>query len=221
MPAISLGERLRRGIEDDVLAGQLAPGDIIDERDLAQRHKVSRTPVREALLQLASLGLITMQPRMPTRVTVLEPAALVQMTEVMCCLEAETARLAARRMTPQERKRLRKLQETATEVVAREDSIAFNEINWSLHQAIFDGSHNGFLALQARQLRLRLHAYRCFLLRTGGRLLTAHLQHQAVTDAIVAGEADAAAETMRRHLALDSEQFVDLVALMPQATPPS
>lgn len=217
MVAMTLGERLRRGIEDDILAGQLAPGDVIDERELAQRHKVSRTPVREALLQLASLGLVTMNPRMPTRVTRLEPSTLVQMTEVMCCLEAEAARLAARRMSPREREQLRRLQAEAADAAARDDSLAFNEFNWRLHHAIFEGSHNDYLATQARQLRLRLHPYRCLLLRMGDRVAQAHAEHQELVEAIAAGHCDAAGAHMRRHLALGSEQLADLLSLMPSS----
>lgn len=217
--ALTLGERLRRGIEDDILAGQLAPGDVIDERALAARYKVSRTPIREALLQLASAGLVSMQPRMPTRVTCLEATALLQMTEVMCCMEAEAARLAARRMTADERQQLEAFQAKAARAVAASDSAAFNEINWSLHLAIFDGSHNAYLAAQARQLRMRLHPYRCFLLRVRERLATAHEQHRQLVRAIVDGDADGAARTMRSHLTLDSEQFADLVSLIPVAPP--
>lgn len=220
MATMTLGDRLRRGIENDILAGQLAPGDLIDERELALRYEVSRTPVREALLQLASLGLVTMSPRMPTRVTSLNPATLLQMSEVMCCLEAEAARLAARRMQPREREQLQALQAEAAQVVAAADTAAFNEINWKLHQAIFEGSHNAYLAEQARQLRLRLHPYRCYLLRIGDRLADAHAQHQALVDAILAGNAQVAGEQMRHHLTLDKEQFADLLSLMPDPVDP-
>lgn len=215
MPAMTLGERLRKGIEDDILAGVLEPGDVIDERALAERHHVSRTPVREALLQLASLGLVTMHPRMPTRVTRLETPALVQMTEMMCCLEAEAARLAARRMSARERQALQQVQQDGADAAARGDTAAFNEINWRLHQALFDGSHNEYLASQARQLRLRLHPYRCFLLRIGDRLSAAHAEHHQLVEAVIAGDGERAAAVMRRHLALDSEQLADLVGLLP------
>jgi DNA-binding GntR family transcriptional regulator len=216
MASMTLGERLRRGIENDILAGQLAPGDVIDERDLAQRYDVSRTPVREALLQLASLGLVTMSPRAPTRVTSLKPATLLQMSEVMCCLESEAARLAARRMQPAEREELRELQAQGARAVEAGDTAAFNEVNWKLHQAIFEGSHNAYLAEQARQLRLRLHPYRCYLLRIGRRLTDAHEQHESLVNAVIAGDPQAAGEQMRHHLALDKEQFADLLSLMPE-----
>ena len=217
MASMTLGDRLRRGIENDILAGLLAPGDVIDERELALRHEVSRTPVREALLQLASLGLVTMSPRMPTRVTSLSPGTLLQMSEVMTCLESEAARLAARRMQPREREQLRALQADAAQVVAAGDTAAFNEINWKLHQAIFEGSHNAYLAEQARQLRLRLHPYRCYLLRIGDRLADAHAQHQALVDAVLAGNAQVAGEQMRHHLTLDKEQFADLLSFIPDS----
>jgi DNA-binding transcriptional MocR family regulator len=59
---LGLEERIRTGIEDDILLGRLAPGDRLDERALAQRYHVSRTPVREALRHLASEGLIEIRP---------------------------------------------------------------------------------------------------------------------------------------------------------------
>jgi len=217
MLSITLGERLRRGIEDDILAGHLTPGDLIDERALAERHGISRTPIREALLQLATLGLVSMRPRMPTRVATISAPALMHMTEVMCCLEAEAARLAARRMKPQQRKELQALQARAVTAVEARDTATFNEINWDLHLAIFTGSQNGYLAAQARQLRLRLHPYRCFLVRIGDRVARAHEQHQTLVQAIVDGDGDRAFEAMRCHLRLDSEQFTDLISLLPAA----
>ena len=193
----TLGERLRRGIEEDILAGQLAPGDVIDERLLAERYKISRTPIREALLQLSTMGLVSMRPRMPTRVASIDASTLLQMTEVMSCLEAQAARLAARRMSPAQREQLQKIQTEAGDVVKARDNAAFNDANWNLHLAIFAGSQNAYLAAQARQLRLRLHPYRCFLVRVGDRLSTAHEQHEDLVRAIVDGDGDAAFETMR------------------------
>lgn len=215
MPPMVLSERLRRGIEEDILAGRLLPGDPIDERSLAARFAVSRTPVREALLQLSMLGLVSMRPRQRMRVASIGLPKLLQMMEMLSGLEAQIARLAARRMSEAQRQELLRLQQDAAEVVARNDAAAFNEMNWCLHLAIFAGSQNGFMADQARTLRLRLHPYRCYLVRLAGRMRGAHEEHEAIVAAIVAGEADAAFERMAAHLTLDADRMSDLVALMP------
>ncbi|MGD9946015.1 MAG: GntR family transcriptional regulator [Burkholderiaceae bacterium] len=219
MLLMTLGERLRRGIEEDVLAGRLAPGDLLDERELCERYGVSRTPVREALLQLSTLGLISMRPRQPARVSLIGVAELLGMTEVMSVLEAEAARLAARRMSDAERRQLQRIQDEADELVAQRDSAAFNEANWNLHQAIFAGSQNAFLAEQARNLRLRLHPYRCFLLRLDDRIGNAHAEHGELVRAVVAGDGDRAFELMKQHLLINADQLTYLVSQMPKVPP--
>ncbi|MBN9429104.1 MAG: GntR family transcriptional regulator [Burkholderiales bacterium] len=216
MLLMTLGERLRRGIEEDILAGRLAPGDLLDERALCDRYEVSRTPVREALLQLSTLGLISMRPRQPARVALINVAELLGMTETMSVLEAEAARLAARRMSEAQRRQLQKIQDDADAVVAIRDSAAFNEVNWNLHQALFAGSQNAFLGEQATNLRLRLHPYRCFLLRLDDRIGKAHAEHRELVRAVVAGEADQAFELMKQHLSLNADQLTYLVSQMPK-----
>src|SRR6201999_1955062 len=56
-------ERLAEQVSNAIIAGEFAPGARLDEQHLAQRFGVSRTPVREALRQLATSGLIDLRPR--------------------------------------------------------------------------------------------------------------------------------------------------------------
>lgn len=216
-----LGDRLRQGIEEDILAGRLLPGDRLDERALAERYQVSRTPVREALRQLAMSGLVSLQPRQGARVATLELTDLLELMETMTVLEAEAARLAARRMSPQERVKLQSIHEQATQAVAAGDTGRFNELNWQLHHSIFEGSRNRFLASQARNLRLRVHFYRCYLLRVRDGKDQAQQQHDELVQAIVRGDGEAAFSAMREHLVLNAERMSDLVALLPRAAEPA
>lgn len=55
--------RLREALEDDIISGRLRPGQRLDEVGMAERFGVSRTPVREALNQLAASGLVEIRPR--------------------------------------------------------------------------------------------------------------------------------------------------------------
>jgi DNA-binding GntR family transcriptional regulator len=97
---------LREQIEEMIAVGELKPGQHLDETELATRFGVSRTPIRETLIQLASMGLVVIRPRRGAIVAELGPQQLVEMFEVMSELEATCGRLAARRMTPAEQQAL-------------------------------------------------------------------------------------------------------------------
>lgn len=79
----SRSESLRETIEEMIAVGTLAPGQHLDETELATRFGVSRTPIRETLIQLASMGLVVIRPRRGAVVAELGPQQLVEMFEVM------------------------------------------------------------------------------------------------------------------------------------------
>ena len=105
----------RRGVRlqlaDEIVRGALAPGSALDETDIARRFNVSRTPVREALRQLAASGLV--EARAHRGAVVAQPSIerLSGMFEAMAELEALCAGLAAERMMPAERYRLEAIHE--------------------------------------------------------------------------------------------------------------
>ena len=92
--------KLRDQIENEILTGDMPPGFRLDEVTLANRFGVSRTPIREALFQLASAGLIEIRPRRGAVVAEVGPERMVQMFEVMAGLEGMAGRLAAERGLP-------------------------------------------------------------------------------------------------------------------------
>src|SRR4029453_2541526 len=94
-------EALRDEIEQDIVTGRLKPGERLDEQSLAARFAVSRTPIREALMQLASTGLVSLQPRRGAFVASLSFKDVIERFEVMAALEGMCGSLAARRITPE------------------------------------------------------------------------------------------------------------------------
>ncbi|MBL4907248.1 MAG: GntR family transcriptional regulator, partial [Sneathiella sp.] len=93
-------------LEQEIVTGSLKPGTRLDETILADRFGVSRTPVREALTRLAASGLVEIRPRRGAVVATITLKDLMNMFEVMANLEAVCARLAARRITPEEKDEL-------------------------------------------------------------------------------------------------------------------
>src|SRR5580698_1875294 len=126
-------ERLADAIAASVLSGEFRPGLRLDEKTLAERYAVSRTPVREALRQLASTGLIDIRPRRGATVVRTSSAQLETMFGAMAEIEATCARLSAVSMTPLERRRLAAFHETMFKLVQQDDAEAFTSANLDLH----------------------------------------------------------------------------------------
>jgi len=209
---------LRDAIEDLIAIGQFPPGTHLDETELAARFKVSRTPIREALIQLASLGLVVIRPRRGTVVAEVAPQQLVEMFEVMAELEAMCGRLAARRMSSEDQAVLQSAHDACREASAAGDADAYYYKNEQFHDAIYAGSHNTFLAEQARALHRRLRPYRRLQLRVRNRLPTSLAEHEAVVNAIRAGDGSLTADLLRQHVLVQGQRFADLIASLSQLT---
>lgn len=207
-----MSDKLRERIEEQIATGELPPGCALDEATLVAQHGVSRTPVREALIQLAADGLIEIRPRRGAVVTSISPARLLEMFEVMGELEAMCGRLASRRMSETERTELVAAHQACEIARAAQDSDSYFYCNERFHAAIYTGSHNNFLGEQALQLHRRLRPYRRLQLRVRNRMGISFKEHEAIVQAIVSGDADVAAQTLREHVVVQGERFGDLLA---------
>jgi DNA-binding GntR family transcriptional regulator len=203
---------LAADIADGILSGAFAPGARLDEHSLAQQYGVSRTPVREALRQLATTGLIEMRPRKGAIVTQITAPQLEALFGAMAEMEATCARLATMSMTPLERRRLQSQHDSMAELVTRGDPEVFAEANHAFHTAIYAGAHNPVLADFTTALRRRLAPFRRAQFRAPGRLPRSHAEHDAVVKAILSGDAAAAHAAMLHHVSLVEDAFEQLAA---------
>ncbi|MBB3213117.1 DNA-binding GntR family transcriptional regulator [Herbaspirillum sp. Sphag1AN] len=205
-------ETLRESIEELIAVGKLAPGQHLDETMLAEQFGVSRTPIREALIQLASMGIIVMRPRRGAIVAEIGPQQLIEMFEVMAEFEAMCGRLAARRMTPTEHASLKAAHQACKDAQEQLDPDAYFYQNEVFHEQIYAGSHNHFLAEQARALHRRLRPYRRLQLRVRERLKNSYEEHEEVVNAIIAGDSERTVELLREHIVIQGQRFADLIA---------
>ena len=205
-------DRLADEIAASVLSGEFKPGLRLDEKTLAERYAVSRTPVREALRQLASTGLIDFKPRRGATVVRTTSAQLEALFGAMAEMEATCARLSALSMTPLERRRLSSLHDAMHDFVAKNDKDAFAAANRTFHLDIYQGAHNSVLADFATGLRRRLTPFRRAQFRAKSRLAHSQEEHAKVVEAILAGDAAAAHAAMFHHMSLIEESFERLAA---------
>ena len=200
-------ERLRLELADDIACGRLVPGAALDETSLATRFGVSRTPVREALRELAAAGLIEHRPHRGAVVATLDAERLESMFVVMAELEALCAGLAATAMTAAERAELDAMHDAAAELVRTGDLTAYREANDRFHEFIYAASHNPFLEETVLGVRRRVLAFRRAQFHGLGRLAVSHAEHERVVRALQRGDRDAAAREMRAHLTSSGRSF--------------
>ncbi|MDR2334300.1 MAG: GntR family transcriptional regulator [Burkholderiaceae bacterium] len=197
MPTIAA--KIQSLISEQIISGHFKPGTRLDERELAQQFNVSRTPVREALRQLAARGLTQL---LPMRGVVVSEISVKDLTEILhanCELEAMCARLAAESMTAMEKTELQYIHERTNEYVAEGNLDKYLDANRELHRLILEGAHNTVIARMVGEIRDRLSPYRQFHPAETDRLVTSHDAHKDIVDAIVGGNGEAAYLAMRAH----------------------
>ena len=204
-------EALRDEIEQDIVTGHFQPGERLDEQSLADRFGVSRTPIREALMQLASTGMVELHPRRGAFVVSLGLKEIIERFEAMAALEGMCGALAARRITDEQRAMLLAAHEECQNEAKNGASDPYYYANERFHQTIYEACHNTYLAEQARQLHNRLKPYRRLQLRARHRIGHSLAEHQKIVDAIMAGDSAKAEQRLRDHILVQGERLTDFI----------
>lgn len=198
-----------RGMIALLLDGTFSGGDRITEAEAVERFGVSRTPVREALLELQGLGLIELRRNCGAVFSSFGPAELKETYAVRTLLEVEATRLAAGRIDPDLLQSLRgaflQIQETGG---IDEDW----RIDREFHSAIADSSGNRRLAAEIDRYGDLVQLMREIV---GAQALSIHSttaeDHLAIADALLTGNAERAAQAMQRHLSQASNSAASAV----------
>jgi DNA-binding GntR family transcriptional regulator len=205
-------DALREQLEQDIVTGAFRPGERLDEQGLAARFGVSRTPIREALMQLATSGLVILQPRRGAFVASLSLKEIIERFEVMAAFEGACGALAARRITDEGRRELLEAHEACAREASGGSSDTYYYANERFHHILYAACHNAFLAEQAHQLHERLKPYRRLQLRARSRVASSLAEHQGIVDAILAGNGDKAEQLLKGHILIQGERLTDFIA---------
>lgn len=198
----TLAETIRLRLADDITMGRLDPGAEIEESALAERFGASRTPVREALRELAAAGMVEITPRRGVRVARVTLEQLGELFELLAETEAMCARFSTWRMSPTERFALQRLQEEFMPRAEEEEGAleAYDTYNQRFHEMLYQGTHNSVLAEHAAALRQRLAPYRRSQFRGDRRIERSYAEHAAVLERMLRGAGEEAAQLMRAHM---------------------
>ena len=208
-------DALKDAIAEAILTGELAPGQRLDEVSVAQRFAVSRTPVREALKQLAAMELIELRPHRGAVVAGLDPERLAELFEAMTEIEAACARIAAVKLTGPGRARL----EIGVEAVRRRPARGRYRGDSYRQPGVSLGDPRRCAQQFPRGRRLYLRRRLGPLSRAQfgltGRPDHSAAEHLTIMTAMRARDAAAAEQAMRRHLESVSRAFSDWRELSP------
>lgn len=206
---------IRATLQEEIESGQLPPGALLDERALAARFEVSRTPVREALQQLAVGALVRINPRQGVQVARISIGRLRATLEAITETECVVVRLAARRLDTDLRSALESALARCEAAASQGGAGEYALANAVFHEAIYAGCRNAVLCEQLRVLRRRVHRYRVRDFQTQPMIDRSLVEHRRIAAAVLAGDEDAAAAAMREHLPLGHAGFGEFLATVP------
>jgi DNA-binding GntR family transcriptional regulator len=215
IPRSTLRGQLVSKILHSIFRGEVRGGDRLIEEELAARLGVSRTPVREALGELAAIGVIKLMPNRGAVVRPFGPPQILEFYHVRRLLEVEATRLAAQRI---DRPALQHVREQTQELMSRRT----RGKGWAETALALDQQFHELISRSSGSERLaeEIGKYRHLVVAVGdavGNTLHAHDQnlseHMAVIDHLLKGRGDEAATAMGRHIDRGAETAAEVLGL--------
>ena len=191
------GQLAYRRLLDEIRGGALGPGARLRETELADRLGISRTPVREAIRQLETDGLVVHLPRQGATIRSLDHAEVVELYEMRAVLEGTAARLAARAASEVERAELAALNAELAETPA---GPLAREVNRQFLRMLLEAARNRVLLKSMSALQTTLLILGPSTLADPSRATSAVAEHAAVLAALEARDGAAAEAAMRAHV---------------------
>lgn len=202
---------LARVIRDEILAlilsGELAPGNRITEPMIASRLGVSRVPVREALRDLESTGLVESRKHTGAFVRQLSPKETADLYELRCVLDAFAGRAAAINGDPVLVAMLEQRLRTMERAAETKDVMTYYEANLHFHWDIIDASGNDQIREVYRSAVQKLHLVRLKNLSTDVGMLSSIREHHSIVDAIRGKQPDVCEAMMANHVKAAGERL--------------
>jgi DNA-binding GntR family transcriptional regulator len=200
---VALGEAVFRSLCEALQAGSYRAGDRLREEEVAQRLKVSRTPVREALSRLAARGFVEPAGGRGLIVRNLDISEVLELYAMREIMEGAAARLAAAHASAPEVDALRDIEQAlaeASKTDAAEMAREMARLNRAFHQAVCRAARNRYLDNASRELQDWISLLGPTTFTVTGRPSTSHGEHLAIIDAIAARDGDNAEQLARAHI---------------------
>lgn len=200
IPRAALHEQVAYRLRELLVEGSIAPGAKLNERELAERLHVSRTPLREAIKMLAAEGLVELLPNRGAVAVSLSEQDVINTFEVMAGLEGMSGELAVQRMTDAELAEIKALHYEMLAAHTRRDLSQYYRLNAHIHQSINAAAKNPVLVATYTQVNARLQALRFRSNLDEAKWKSAVAEHGQMLDALTQRNAAALRQLLEQHL---------------------
>ena len=202
-------------VRDAIITMELLPGQMISETALANQFGVSRTPVREALIQLSNIGFVEVLPQRGTYVTKFSMEKILESRFIREAIEVSVVSLLAEKITDdiiQEGESIIAEQKAAAD---DNDPLAFQKLDDKFHQALANRTDYARVAQLIEAEKAHMDRVRCLSLQEADQFKRVLTQHTAIIKALKSGVPEKAAKAMSVHL----KDVYNLLKVIPQEHP--
>lgn len=183
-----------------ILKGELAPGERLMEKQLAEKMGVSRTPIREAIRKLELEGLVIMVPRKGAEVAMITEQDIKDVLEVRAALESLAVKLAIKNMKKDDVNELLAINDAFIGAAKRNDAETVIKKDVEFHDKIYEATSNHKLKSIITNLQEQIYRFRVEYVRQMDDFSGLVEEHEAIVDAIVNKKTDAAQEIATKHI---------------------
>ena len=184
IPRAALHGQVTQRLRQMLVEGQIVPGAKLNERELCEELKVSRTPLREAIKTLAAEGLVELLPNRGAIAVQLDEADVLNTFEVMAGLEGQSGELAAQRVSEAELAEIEAMHFEMKAAYTRRDLSNYYRLNAAIHGAINTAARNPVLTATYHQVNARLQALRFRSNLDGEKWSRAMAEHDRMIEAL-------------------------------------
>ncbi len=209
----SLTEQAAAHIRGRIVHGTLQCGEPLSELALAQELGVSKTPVREALLELKRQGLVEIHPQRGTFVFEMSSGQVVQLAEMRSILELAALRLAMDRNRDALRRRWAELVADMDVAMANGNTEDYRVLDGVFHQAMFDIAENQFLSETFTVIAFRIQALRNRLSLNPALNERSHGEHKRLLALVSEGDIEKVAELLAWHIEWTRSSYIELLGI--------
>lgn len=199
-PARSVGNRLYARLRDDILTGELRPGQALSETRLATDHGISRTPVREVIQRLVNDGLVRVVPQIGSFVAPINLAAVADSQFIRESLECHAVARAAERVSDAQGGAIREQIAFQARAVQTGDQSDFFRRDEEMHRFILHIAGHASVWDLIASVKAQLDRVRHLSLEDSTWLSMIFRQHEEIAEYVTARDAVAATNAMRQHL---------------------
>jgi DNA-binding GntR family transcriptional regulator len=205
-----------------LVEGDISPGSKLNERELAERLNVSRTPIREAIKRLAADGLVELIANRGAIAVQLSLEDVINTFDVIAQLEAYSGELAAKNISDTALSELEALQYEMMASYARRDLSSYYKLNLRIHHLINQAANNSVLGQLFSQVNARIEALRFRSNQNGVKWEKAVEEHQEMIDALKARDSVRMRKVMIQHVVNKRDVVIALLkSEAPQTQNPS